>query len=371
MNIGINASYLTSKNKTGVENYACLLINALLTHDQENTYSLFSPRYIDKKFLPNTHNFHLYISPFPKGWHRFRLPLSLLQHKVDLFFDPGYTVPPFISIPTIITIHDLAFKYFPEAYSSSQISLLERAFRLTEKKASGLVFISQNTQSDYKSFYPDSHALEQVIYLGYDNDNFNIDHKKDILHLDVPYILFVGRLEKRKNLQNLIRAYVKMRHQNSDIKHKLVLAGNPGHGYDEIHTEIVNNKKYGNDIIEPGYISDRDLPHLYACADLFVYPSLYEGFGIPILEAFASKTPVAVANVSSIPEIAKEGAFYFDPLDTDNIASCLVQSIKDDKGRKERVAYGTRRVKDFTWASYAKEFLSFARKVIDENSHRT
>ena len=372
MIIGINASYLTAKDKTGVENYASLLILALLQNDQNNHYRLFSPKYIDKRLLPVTGNYSLHISPFPRGWHRFRLPLSLLRHKVDLFFDPGYTVPPFVSVKSVITIHDLAFKYFPEAYSSAQLKTLERAFLLSQNKAAGLIFPSFNTQDDYKKFYPATQALTDVIPLGYDSRNFAEVNKKDILHLSVPYILFVGRLEKRKNLVQLVRAYTQLRHSHPELKHKLVLAGKPGYGFEDIAAEIASSKKFGKDIIVTGYMPDKDLPGLYSHADLFVYPSLYEGFGIPILEAFSSNTPVAAARCSSIPEIAGDAAYYFDPHDTSDMSKTLAQALcAQPQQKKKMIAKAKELLKKYTWDNYVDEFLVFIEKVCHESSNRS
>lgn len=367
MIIGINATYLAKKNKTGIENYASMLILKLLEQDKANTYRLFSPIHIDRSLLPKHANYSLHISPFPRGWHRFRLPLSLLRHKVDLFFDPGYTIPPFISVPSIITIHDLAHKYFPQAYTASQISNLERTFKLAERKAAGLIFTSQNTQNDFFKFYPGAKAQSAVIYQGYNKNEFIPGKQRDILKLEVPYILFVGRLERRKNVVNLIRAYVKMRHVNPELKHKLVLVGKESFGWDEIKKEIEINQKFGQDIIHIGYASASELPNLYACADLFVYPSLYEGFGIPILEAFASQTPVAAANTSSIPEVGGEAIYYFDPRSTDDIARVLAVAVKDKNGRKLKVAAGAKRLAEFSWEAYVTDFLSLAEKILHEN----
>lgn len=368
MIIGINATYLSSRQKTGIENYSSLLILALLRYDQSNFYRLFSSKNIEKKILPDTKNYALHVSPFPKGWHRFRLPLSLLRHKVDLFFDPGYTVPPFISIPTVVSIHDLAHKHFPEVYTLGQINNLERSFRLAERKAAGLIFSSRCTQDDFNKFYPASKALQTVIYMGFNDKNFEFKKEKDLLHLSEPYILYVGRLEKKKNIINLIRAYVAMRHKNPDLKHHLVLCGMAGYGFEEIEKEIKQNEKFGKDIIVTGYVSDRDLPHLYAKADLFVFPSLYEGFGIPLLEAFAAKVPVAASNASSIPEVAGDSVFYFSPDKVGEIASTLSTAINDNSARKKKINTGYKSLKRFSWKSYVQQFLEFIEQIEHENS---
>lgn len=370
MIIGINASYLAAKNRTGVENYATLLILSLLAHDKVNTYRLFSPKYIDKKSLPKSSRWSLHISPFPKGWHRFRLPLSLLRHKVDIFFDPGYTVPPYINIPSVVPIMDLAHKYFPDAYTPSQIKDLERTFRLAQKKAGGIIFTSENTQKDFNKFYPGSKGLQKVLYMGYDQDNFTRNISKDILHLSDPYILYVGRLEKKKNIINLINAYIALRHKHTAIRHHLVLCGMPGNGHEEIEKTIKQNQKFGRDIIMTGYMPSKDLPGLYAHADLFVFPSLYEGFGIPLLEAMAAKIPIAASETSSIPEVTGEAAFYFDPKNTDNMASTLVNALTDSVGRAKRISIGNKRLKEFSWEHYASEFIDFLNQVDNENCHR-
>lgn len=368
MIIGINASYLAAKQKTGIENFSSQLILNLLEDDPINQYYLFSSRSIDKRFLPRSSNYKLFVSPFPKGWHKFRLPLSLMRHRVDIFMDPGYSAPAFISVPSVVFIHDLAFKFFPDAYSARQSRNLERTFRIAQKKAKAIIFSSQNTKTDFEKYYPGSFAIKQVLYQVYPEAVFSSQKNisKDILKLNQKYILFVGRIESRKNISNLIKAYVQLRHKYPEIKHKLVLAGKPGYGYDRIHNEIASIAKFKDDIIETGFIPETDLPHLYTKADLFVFPSLYEGFGIPLLEAFFAKTPIAASNGSSIPEIGGNAINYFNPLDAEDISLKIVEIISDSNLRKQLISNGSKRLIQFSWKKYHYGLLDVINKVMAE-----
>jgi len=365
MIIGINASYLAFKEKTGIENFSSQLILSLLEFDQNNSYYLFSPRQIDKKCLPKTSNYKIFVSPFPRGWHRFRLPLSLIRHKVDLFFDPGYTVLPFLSIPCVAFIHDLAHKYFPDSYSASQRKNLERSFRLANKRAKAIVFASKQTQSDFNKFYPNAKGIEKIIYQGYPKENFNKTFEdQPFLKISEKYILFVGRIESRKNISNLVKAYTILRHSHPEIRHKLVLAGKPGYGHANISKQIKQVAKFSKDIIEIGYVPDKYISRLYRFSDVFVFPSLYEGFGIPILEAFAAGTPVICSNTSSIPEVAADAALYFEPNDPQDISQKIYQIISQPLIKKELIKKGKVRVKDFSWQNYCEILLNLFMEVL-------
>ncbi len=364
MKIGLNASYLTKNQKTGIENYSCQIIFSLLKHDKKNEFFLFSPKPISAGILPKTDNYSLCVSPLSRGWHRFRLPLALLKNRVDVFFDPGYTVVPFTNIPCVVTIHDLAHRIYPEYYSNSEIRAQKWAFHFAAKKARGLVFTSKNTLNDFEKYYPNSHAVKKVIYQGYNRQDFDISNDKDVLKLNSPYILFVGRLEMRKNIVNIIRSYVIFRHKNPELSHKLVLCGRPGFGYDKISREISSSEKFSRDIIELGFVDQKNLPHIYRNAVLLFFPSNYEGFGIPILEAFASRLPVVTSHSSSLPEIAGDAAIYCDNSDTENMADALIKTVLDQNIRRKLIKLGSLRLNKFSWKFAADSLISLFEDIL-------
>ncbi len=370
MNIGINATYLSQKNKTGIENYSSSAIYSLLENDKNNSYSLFSQLKLPDQAIKINSKIRIFYSPFMKGWHTFRLPLALLQHPVDIFFDPGYSTPPFVKIPTVSVVHDLAFKFFPDAYSKSQLSSLNNAFSKVSKNAAGIIFTSRNTQKDFFHYYPNFHGKTKVILQSYNQALFskqNLSHKSQV-NIPDKYILSIGRLEKRKNIIVLIRSYIEMRKNNPDIKEKLLLVGKAGIGYEEIKKEILASGNYKNDIIEIGYAQNNDLPSIYFHSSLFAFLSLYEGFGIPILEAFASNVPVLCSNTSSLPEVAGDAAIYTDPKNILEISKKMAEIITNNKIRDNIIQEGKKQLSKFNWGKFSSELLTFLTEVYESRN---
>jgi glycosyltransferase involved in cell wall biosynthesis len=267
-------------------------------------------------------------------------------------------LPDFSPKKTICFVHDLASKIFPDAYSARDKMILDLSFRHAVK-AAVIIFISKNTQKDYEKFYPGFKNRSHVIYPGYDTELYKtISNPKDVLNINSKYILYLGRLESRKNVKNLVLAY-KLFRKKTKLTPKLVLAGKEGFGFSEIKTEIDKlDANIKNDIIIPGYIAEKDLPHLYAGAELFVFPSLYEGFGIPILEAMACGTPVSCSKTSSLPEAGGEAALYFDPEKPEEIAETINSVLTNPALKTKMIAKGYEQAKKFSYSKMAKEVLA-------------
>ena len=355
MLIGIDASQAAKEKKTGIEYLSSQLILYLKNMDHKNKYLLFS-----NLRLPNSYqssNFKPIFLPFRKFWHKFRLPLALLKFKPDVFLEIGYMLPNFAPKKSICFVHDLASKYFPNAYSPRDKMILDISFRRANR-AAAIIFISQSTKADYQKFFPGFKGKTCVISPGYDTELFkDSPSSSNILNLSTKYILYLGRLETKKNIKNLILAY-KIFRKKTKLTPKLVLAGKEGCGFSEIISEI--NKLDANirhDIIIPGYISDKDLGNLYAGADLFIFPSLYEGFGIPILEAMACGTPVACSKSSSLPEAGGDAAVYFEPNNPEEIADSINSVLTNPALRSKMIAKGFIQAKKFSYTKMAKEVL--------------
>lgn len=364
MKIGINATYLGKEHKTGVEKFSSSAISFIIKTKQHQ-FHLFSQLPIN---VETEDNVILHVSKFPKGWHSLRLPLSLSANPVDLFIEMGYSVPPFTKIPVIVVVHDLAYKYFPEAYSPKQISSFDHIFNNISQKAAGIIFVSQNTKLDFEKHFPNSNAMKRVIYQSIPEIKAisNIDHKT--LSLPEKYILSVGRLEHRKNTVKLIEAYSFLRQKYQDFDHKLLLVGSRGYGYKEVARAISASGQFSNDIVELGYASDSDLQNIYQQADVFVYPSLYEGFGIPILESFKAGTPVVCSNSSSLPEVGGEAVMFCDPKNCKNIAEGIHSVISDNNLRCSLRDMGKQQLKKFTWQKFTVELMDFIKEVYESRS---
>lgn len=355
MLIGIDASQAAKENKTGIEYLSSQLILNLAKLDHKNKYLLFSNLRLASIY--QSPNFKTIFLPFQKFWHKFRLPLALLKYRPNVFLEIGYMLPNFAPKKSICFVHDLASVKFPELYTSRDRLILDMSFRRATK-ATAIIFISQNTKNDFLEKYPTSHNKKYVIYPGYNSDLYKaIPNAIDVLNIKSKYILYLGRLESRKNLLNLIYAYSIFR-KKYKLSPKLVLAGKEGHKFKEIENEIAKlNSHIKNDIIIPGYIAEQNLPHLYAGAELFVFPSFYEGFGIPILEAMACGTPVICSKTPSLLEAGGEAALYFNPNNTSEIAESIHTVLTNSNLRSKMVAVGKTQIKKFSYKKMAKEVL--------------
>lgn len=361
MLIGIDASKTTSKTKTGIDNTAYQIILGLTKIDKVNQYYLYTNKPLDSVLTKNP-NFIQKLIPFPKFWNRFRLPLALLKDKPDIFIELTNSIPTLAPKKTIVLIHDLAFKFFPEAYSKYELMLQETAINIAMSKASVIVFTGQASLDDLIKFYGKPKAQISVVPLAYDNKKFN---RTSIFQPrgkeNYPYFLSVGRIEKRKNTANIVRAFELFKTQNS-TDHKLILVGKNGFGHEETE-EIISNSKFKNDIMKKGYLKENDMPFFYKNADALIYPSLYEGFGLPALEAMASGTPVITSDIPTIKETAKDGALYVNPENSDSIAKAMEKITRDHSFRNDLVKKGYEIVKEYSWEKTAEEFYKIIESI--------
>lgn len=359
--IAINGTALTKKQRTGVENFTVNLILALSKYDKTNRYSLIVPGKPEIDIGGAKVKIQEVRSRY--FWHKIALPRELKKTKPDIYLEPSYMLPASGNFKSIIVIHDLASKYFPQAYSGREKLMLNSTFKSAER-ASGIVFLSENTKKDFIKFYKINGASE-VIYQSFDEKLYKrpTDIKNPLGKIG-KYILSVGRLETRKNIFNLIKAYGILLHKHN-ISQKLVLVGKPGVGYEKINKLInVLDPKTRDNVIIAGFLEDSKMPHLYAGANLFVYPTLYEGFGIPILESFACGTAVACSKTSSLPEVADSAASYFNPLNPEDIAQNIYKVISDDKYSDKLIEAGNNRLKKFSWEKCANEFVEFFNELL-------
>jgi len=357
MIIGIDASRAVKKQRTGTENYSRNLIFTLPKIDKINSYTLFVGSDYDGGFDQFPKNFTIKIIPNKKYWTQIGLSLEMIKNKFDVLFVPSHILPTISGKRSVITIHDLAWKYFPEVYSPKEIKTQDFSIRRVIAKKAHIIVYSRSTESDLKKFYPKSATLIKFVPMGFEPEKSN-SKMSDVIasKISEKYILFVGRLESKKNIINLIQAYDMLRNER-EIKEKLVLAGKPGFGYDEISEEI-NKSKYKADIIETGFVSDSDRNSLYQSASIFVFPSLFEGFGFPILEAFAAGIPVVTSTISSMPEVAGNGAILINPKKPFEIAAAMSQILNKPELARKLVRSGQKELLKYSWETCAKETLS-------------
>jgi glycosyltransferase involved in cell wall biosynthesis len=269
--------------------------------------------------------------------------------------------PWFLTCPYVMTVHDIKSVGLSREGQRLEHACLSDADRRTVLGASRLIAISQSTRADLQAeFREDLTSVVRVIPLGFDPKYFEAHRQKAaVCHkygLD-RYILFVGTLQHRKNLPRLIEAFARLKSEHL-VPHKLVLAGRDGWGAESVYAAAAEHD-VRDSVVFPGYVPDMDLPGLYAGADLFAYPSLHEGFGIPILEAMASGTIVLTSSLFSMPEVAGDAAVYVDPYSVEDMAAGLWRALSNDGLRTSLVKQGRARAHRFTWRQMAVETLRF------------
>ena len=308
------------------------------------------------KYLPKKSYFwHLY--------SQFRLRKN--DFKLDIIHSPENATL-FVNLKNqkkIITVHDIRPYLFPEL----GITGVRYKFALprTLKTADKIITDSNSTKKDLINYFNIPEEKIKVILLAADEkfevlNNEKINEVKQKFNLDFPFVLYVGILTKHKNIPTLIKAFYKIKKE--DIKHKLVIAGTKRGKYKEIF-ETIDKLNLQNDIVFTGYISDEDLPALYNAADLFVYPSLFEGFGLLPLESMACGTPVITSNTSSLPEVVGDAGIMIDPHDVDRLADAMHEVLSNDRLREDMIKKGLERAKMFSWEKCAKETLKVYEEV--------
>ena len=366
MKIGIDASRAFEKERTGIEEYSYRLIKNLTMMDISH-HQIFL--YVKKDFLIDFNlpdNFQLKIISANRLWTQIGLASEMMMSKPDVLFVPSYAIPQIHPSKTIVTIHGLEYRHCSECYSLKERLVLEFNTKFSVKWASKIITPSKSTKKDLIEFYKVDADKIKVIYHGVSNikhQTSNIKH----LNKENHNILFIGRLEKKKNLVNLIKAFEifkKSRRnfpspflQRGDYNTKLILAGKAGFGFTEIK-KAIENSLCKKDIILKSYVSEKEKEKLYKNTDLFVLPSFYEGFGLPVPEAMNYGIPVICSNISSLPEVADNAALLIDPNNPKEIAEAMRKIFNDSSLRKEMIEKGFENIKRFSWEKCARETVN-------------
>jgi glycosyltransferase involved in cell wall biosynthesis len=362
MTIGIEAERANNQHKTGVEHYAKQVILHLAEIDSTNQYILFLRTKPEDWFFKLPKNFKVKVMPFPIFWTQIRLSIEMLFNPVDVLFIPASALPLIHPRRSVVTIHDVAWKYFPKSFTWFMRNFLEWSTKFAVKNASNIIAVSESTKRDLVKFYGVDGKKTSVIHHGYERQDKS-EEKKEIRIIQQPYILFLSTLQPRKNLIGLIEAFKDLKKENPEIPHKLVVVGRPGWKFEKILEDINRNK----DIVTYlNHVSDVERFNILAKADLLVLPSFYEGFGMQILEAFEMDVPVATSKVSSMPEVAGEAAVYFDPHNKAEMKNAI-KSVLLDKSLADKLRQkGRERLKEFSWQKCAEQTLKVF--VDNENS---
>lgn len=307
--------------------------------------------------------------PGPRFWTLRNLSLEMRRNPPDLLFVPSHVVPPVHPV-SVVTVHDLGYLIEPESHEPFHRKQLEWTTRWNCHAASGIIAVSESTRRDLVELLDIPQEKIAVIPHGISPafspaDPVAIDRLRASLELPQRYILAVGTIHPRKNLLRLIQAFEILAGDDPELV--LVLCGRPGWRGDEI-LDRARRSPFSARIRHVGYVGDADLPTLYSAASVTAFVSLYEGFGLPVLESMACGTPVVAANRSSLPELCGDAGILIDPSDAHQIADALARALHDENWRMSAVSRGRERSAMFTWQNCALQTLAFLREVRDNSS---
>jgi glycosyltransferase involved in cell wall biosynthesis len=350
MVIAVAAEHANSNQPTGVEHYSRQLILALSRIDRVNQYILYTRTPPQLWFWELPDNFTVKHLPSPIAWTQLRLSLAMLTDRPDALLVPSFSMPLLHPRNTIVAIHDLAWLLFPETETATQRWSLTFTHAFAKLFAHRLIAVSNATKKDLvlRLHVPESSV--EVIHHGFTHAGEGEHIEDDHSTFAGPMIVCLGTLQPRKNLCRLIEAFARMKEQ-TNIPHQLVIAGSKGWMCEEIVT-MANNTK---DVVYLGYVKDR--LSLLRKASLLVQPSLYEGFGLSILDAFAEHVPVACANSSSLPEVAGDAAEFFDPYSVPSMVSAMTNVLNSRSHAEDLARRGWDRLQHFTWEACARRTL--------------
>jgi len=332
--------------------------NFLLYYTHPTAAQQFTPdgRFVFERLFPSSR------------WLRipFTLPWLAWRDQLDLFH-AQFIVPPFLRCKTVTTIPDIAYEHSPEFFPFLQRACLKVLVRESARRADHIITVSGRSKRDLVSLYGVSPDKITVTYEGAGEEFHPLDKEqaKQIVErkygIGGEFILYVGRLQGRKNLMRLVQAFALVR--KAGYPHKLVLAGKPDSLFQATLSRI-RDLKLQNDVLLPGYVDGQDLPSLYNSAEVFVYPSLYEGFGLPVVEAMACGTPVITSRGSSLEEVAADAAVLVDALDERSIAEALMRVLADPHLRQQLSHAGTARSRQFSFKRAAQQTVEVYERVL-------
>lgn len=385
MKIGIDARVLMDKHYSGVSEYLANLLSNMLEKDKENDYRLFYNSFkkpSDKLNAWEKENSKLKGTRYPNKFFNYCLQkifsypkLDKFLGETDLYFAPHFN---FISLSEgaqfVITVHDISFLRYPEFFSRRK-NFWHNALRIkkTLNRANKIVAVSENTKKDLIEVLNIPEEKIVVIHSGCNYSSPNISKDNEVEEflksrgIKRRFILFIGNIEPRKNIINLIEAYNLLRKDSEELKEvQLVIAGAPGWKHKKIFSAW-KDSPYKDDIKFLGYVEKKEKEYLYQRASLFAYPSFYEGFGFPPLEAMSYKVPVVSSNVSSLPEILGNSAILVDPYQSGEIKDAMAMLLTDRELRSSLIERGIEKAKEYSWEKTAHKYLELFKELNNEN----
>lgn len=361
-------------NRVGSGHYCYELLVALSNIDKNNIYTIFLPCKPTADMPKESERWKYEIVDSKKLWTAIGLSKKFLlkRPQLDVFFSPTHYLPLFVPYKSVISILDLSYLHFPQLFKKTDLLQLKYWTLYSAKKSSRILTISKSSKDDIIKMYQIPKEKVVVTYPGIKksdikNQTSNMDKIRKKYGIDGEYLLFVGTLQPRKNIIRLIEAFSKIiDHKSQTTDHNLIIVGKKGWMYEEI---LEAPKKLGVEkkVIFLDSVLDEELSGLYKNALCFILPSLYEGFGLPVLEAMQYGCPVITSNISSLPEAGGDAALYVNPEDVDDIASKIKTLVENKKLREDLIKKGYNQVKKFSWEKTARETLNVLEEVVKNN----
>ena len=359
MHIGIDASRSVIPRRTGTEGYSLQVIRGLLGLDSGDRFTLYFSQPPWPGLFPDRPGLRQRVMPFPRLWTHARLSLEMATAPPEVLFIPAHVIPLVHPRRSVVTIHDLGYLYYPRAHSRSRWWHLHLSTRWSARVATLIIADSQATRNDLVRHYGVKPEKIRVVYLGCDPSFRPLEGPDRLatmrqrLGLAENYILYLGTLQPRKNVPRLLQAYAVAR-QRYGLRHQLVLAGQPGWRAEAVE-EQVSRLGLDENVRRVGYVPEEEVQALLCGATALVLPSLYEGFGLPALEAMACGTPVIASSVSSLPEVVGDAGRLLNPCDVESWAATMSELSESESLRANLRERGLRRAASFTWERCAHE----------------
>lgn len=383
MHFAVNGKAAFVPHRTGLEEYTYQLIRQWVARPpKKHAMTVYTNRFPDrgavvgetledffKHSVPANITFKLLKSPYL--WSQVRLSVALLADKPHVFFNTEQLLPLHVPARSVVTVHDLGFEYFPETHTQKNLRYLRYVTRRSSRLATALIAVSENTKRDLIQWYGVRPEKIIVIHHGFASPDVSwrkgrtLDHVGQVklkLPFDrkTPYFLYLGRLELRKNVLGIIRAFELLRLRYK-LPHNLVLAGNKGFGYGKIRNSI-DGSPVGQFIYEVGHVRGVEKLELLRHAAALVFVSFFEGFGLPVLEAQALGVPVVASNTSSLPEVGGKGSIFVAPSDYEAIADSIFKLVTFPQFRSYYIQQGYVNTRRFSWSRTARQTI----QVIEE-----
>lgn len=357
MKIALDGYEANAQQRLGSSQVAFELICSLEKIDRKNNYTIFLPDPPLEDMPKEREGWRYKILKPKKLWTRLALPIALysLKEKYDLVFSPTHYIPRFSPAKRIATIFDLSFLHYPQMFNKKDLWQLKNWTKFSAENSECIITISQSSKKDICSFYNISKDKVVVAYPGYDRNKFKCqisnvktEEIKKKYKIEEPYIIYIGTLQPRKNLVKLMEAVARIENLKLVIIGKTMGLGRQGWKFEEI-LEAPKKLEIEDRVVFTGFIPTQDLPLLLSGSQAFVLPSLYEGFGLPVLEAMAVGVPVICSKASSLPEVCGKAGLLFDPYSVTQMEQAIRTIITDKKLRQKKIKEGLGQVKKFSW----------------------